>query len=144
MKIFHEFKEFAVKGNVIDLAIGVVIGGAFGRIVTALVNDILTPPIGFFTAGVNFNNLALLLRPAQTDPGGKVLSPAVTINLGDFLQTIFDFLIVAVAMFALAKLINEVNKARAVPPPAPPPTPEASEEITILREIRDTLKNMVK
>ena len=130
MGLAQEFKEFAMKGNVIDLAVGVVIGGAFGKIVSSLVGDVIMPPIGLLVGGLNFSDLALKLG---TDPTGK----AVLWKYGAFLQTIFEFLIIAMALFIMIKAINAVKRP---PPAAPaaPPAPTKSEEL--LGEIRDLLK----
>lgn len=134
--ILKEFRDFAVKGNVVDLAIGVIIGGAFGRIVTSLVTDIVTPPIGLLLGGVNFTSIAVTLKPAITDAAGKVTTNAVTLNIGTFLQATFDFIIVALAMFAVVKVMNKLSRKT----PPPPPTPTESKEVELLREIRDAIK----
>ena len=130
MGLAQEFKEFAMKGNVIDLAVGVVIGGAFGKIVSSLVGDVIMPPIGLAIGGLNFSDLAVKLG---TDPAGK----AVLWKYGSFLQTIFEFLIIAIALFVVIKGINALKR----PPPAAPeaaPAPTKSEELLV--EIRDLLK----
>jgi large conductance mechanosensitive channel len=134
MKALQEFKEFAVKGNVVDMAVGVVIGAGFGKIVTSLVADIITPVLGVLIGGVNFTNLKLTLKDAIAE------KPPVTWNYGAFVQSIFDFLIIAWAIFLLVKLINRLKRqapAPAAPPPAPPPP---SAEVLLLTEIRDALK----
>jgi len=132
MKALQEFKEFAVKGNVIDMAVGVVIGAGFGKIVTSLVGDIITPVLGILVGGVNFTNLKVTLKDALAD------KPAVTWNYGSFIQAIFDFLIIAWAIFVLVKMINRLKRQE---PPKPPPAPPApSAEVQLLTEIRDTLK----
>lgn len=130
MKIFKEFREFAIRGNVVDLAVGVVIGAAFGKIVTSVVGDVLMPPLGLLIGGVNFAHLKLTLKDAEGT------APAVTLNYGAFLQALFDFVLVAIAVFVLVKAINKL-KASLVHPPAPPagPTPE----VLLLTEIRDAL-----
>ena len=132
----REFKQFAMRGNVIDLAVGVVIGGAFGKIVTALVEKIIMPPIGWLVGRVDFSQLAWTLKDASTGPDGKEI-PAVVIGYGAFLNTIVQFIIVAFAIFLVVKAINRFNRKEAAtpPPPAPP-----SEEVLLLREIRDSLK----
>jgi large conductance mechanosensitive channel len=135
MSIVKEFREFAVKGNVVDLAVGVVIGAAFGKIVSSLVADLIMPPIGLVVGGVNFTNLKLVMKEGFKDAAGKDVA-AVTLNYGSFLQTIFDFLIIAVAIFALVKLINRLKRAEAAPPP---PAPVVSREVELLTEIRDAL-----
>lgn len=132
MKALQEFKEFAVKGNVIDMAVGVVIGAGFGKIVTSLVGDIITPVLGILVGGVNFTNLKVTLKEALAD------KPAVTWNYGSFIQAVFDFLIIAWAIFVLVKVINRLKRQE---PPKPPPAPPApSAEVQLLTEIRDTLK----
>jgi large conductance mechanosensitive channel len=130
MAIFKDFKEFAVKGNVVDLAVGLVIGAAFGKIVSSAVADLITPPIGLLIGGVDFTNLKLVLRAAAE---GK---PAVTVNYGTFLQTIFDFLIVAMAIFAVVKVVNRLR--RQAPPPAAAPA-KPTPEVELLTQIRDAL-----
>jgi large conductance mechanosensitive channel len=137
MKALKEFKEFAVKGNVVDMAVGVVIGTAFGKIVSSLVADVFMPPLGFVIGGVNFTNLKVTLHEALE---GK---PAVTLNYGVFLQAIFDFLIIAWAVFLFVKLINMLRRTEAPapsPPPSPPPPP--SREVELLTEIRDSLRKL--
>lgn len=139
MGLIQEFKEFAVKGNVIDLAVGVVIGGAFGKIVTSLVSDIIMPPIGLITGGINFTDMKLLLREASVDKAGQTIE-GVTLNYGAFIQHSVDFLLVAVSIFAVIKAMNQLRKPKEAPPaqepvPAPPP-----QDIVLLGEIRDLLK----
>ncbi len=137
MAIYKEFKEFIAKGNVIDLAVGVVIGAAFGKIVTSLVEDIIMPPIGLLLGGVNFDQLKLVLKEAHTDAAGKMVE-AVTINWGSFLQNALSFLVVALAIFLfVVKPVNMLKRKEAVAPP--PPAPPTKEEI-LLMEIRDALR----
>lgn len=131
MSIGKEFKEFAMKGNVVDLAVGVVIGAAFGKIVTSAVTDLITPPLGYLIGGVDFTKLAITL------PAIREGAEAVTINYGSFLQTIFDFIIVAFAIFVVVKLINKAKRKEEAAP-APPPAPPRQE--VLLEEIRDLLK----
>ena len=131
MGMLKEFKEFAMKGNVVDLAVAVVIGGAFGKIVTSFVNDIIMPPIGVLLGGVNFADLKILLKDAV----GEV--PAVTLNYGAWINTLIDFVIVALVIFLVIKALNSLKK-KEVEAPAPPPAP-TKEEI-LLTEIRDLLK----
>jgi large conductance mechanosensitive channel len=132
MKIISEFKAFAMRGNVVDMAIGIILGAAFGKIVTSLVNDIIMPPIGLLVGGVDFTDLAIILKKAVGE------TPAVTINYGMFIQVIIDFLIVAFAIFMVIKAMNAMKKKEEASPAAPPvPT---KEEI-LLTEIRDLLKN---
>lgn len=130
MSILKEFREFAMRGNVVDLAVGVIIGAAFGRIVSSLVADIIMPPLGLLIGGVDFKQFHLVLRDAE----GSV--PAVVMNYGAFLQNIFDFVIVAFAIFMAIKLMNKLRN-KAVEEPAAPPAPTAEEKL--LTEIRDLL-----
>ncbi|QEY17035.1 large-conductance mechanosensitive channel protein MscL [Cellvibrio sp. KY-GH-1] len=128
MSFIKDFKEFAVRGNVVDLAVGIIIGAAFGKIVTSIVADVIMPPIGLLIGGVDFSDLVITLKEAEG------ATPAVVISIGKFLQTIIDFTIIAFAIFMLIKVINKV-KAKDVPPP---PAPSAQE--VLLTEIRDLLK----
>lgn len=130
MGLVQEFREFAVKGNVVDLAVGVIIGGAFGKIVSSLVADVVMPPIGALVGGVDFTRLAVEVKAAQGD------KPAVMLKYGVFLQSVFDFLIVAVAVFLMVKAINRLKRAEAAKPAAPP---EPTAEQKLLTEIRDLL-----
>jgi large conductance mechanosensitive channel len=130
MSVVKEFREFAVKGNVIDLAVGVVIGAAFGKIVSSFVADVIMPPLGLIIGGVNFTNLKLVLKEGIE---GK---PPVSLNYGAFLQSLFDFSIIAIAIFLLVKAVNRFKRSE--PPPAPPPAP-ASREVELLTDIRDAL-----
>lgn len=134
MGLIQEFKEFAVKGNVIDLAVGVIIGGAFGKIVSSLVDDVIMPPLGLLLGGVNFKELALTLKAASTD--GKV--PAVMLKYGAFIQTVFDFAILAFVIFMMVKAVNNLKKKEEAAPPPAPSEPSAQEKL--LMEIRDALK----
>ena len=146
-KILQEFKQFAMRGNVIDMAVGIIIGGAFGKIVSSVVGDIIMPAIGLLIGGVNFTDLKIVLKQAVMD-GDKVVSPAVSINYGNFLQVTFDFIIIAFSIFMLVKGINALNKkkeeapaeptTKTCPPAAPAPPPA---DIQLLTEIRDLLKD---
>ncbi len=136
MGMISEFKEFAMRGNVVDLAVGVVIGAAFGKIVASLVNDIIMPGIGYIVGGVNFSDLAIELKAATVDTAG-VAVPAVLVKYGAFIQTIVDFLIVAFAIFVAVKVINSLKRKQEEAPAAPA---EPSEEVKLLTEIRDSLK----
>ncbi|SEK55907.1 large conductance mechanosensitive channel [Pseudoxanthomonas sp. GM95] len=136
MGMISEFKTFAMRGNVIDLAVGVVIGAAFGKIVTSLVNDIIMPPIGLLIGGVDFSALVLTLRDAAVDAAGKEI-PAVTINYGTFINIVIQFVIVAFAIFMVVRTINRFKHKEEAKPEAPAPTPE---DVLLLREIRDSLK----
>lgn len=135
MKIVQEFREFIARGNVIDLAVGVIIGASFNSIVQTLVTKIITPPIGLLTGGVDFSYLKVILKPASVDAAGKDI-PEIAIGYGDFINTIIQFLIVAVAVFLLVKLVNTVRR-KEEQKPAPPPAPTKSE--ILLEEIRDLL-----
>jgi large conductance mechanosensitive channel len=139
MSVVKEFKEFALRGNVADLAIAIVIGSAFGKIVTSLVGDVIMPPIGMLVGGINFTDIKFKMKNAVIDAAGKVASPAVTINLGNFLQTIFDFIIVAFAIFMLVKMMNRMKKKGEVVT-APEVAPVPSNQEVLLAEIRDLLK----
>lgn len=148
----QDFKAFAMKGNVIDMAVGVIIGGAFGKIVTSVVNDLIMPTVGMLVGGVNFSDLKLTMKegvPEKLNEAGEVIEaavPAVTLNYGNFLQQTFDFLIIAFCIFLMIKGIAKLNdmkkkeeEAPAEPTPAPAPEPSAEEKL--LTEIRDLLKN---
>ncbi len=126
--IFQEFKKFAIKGNVIDLAVGIIIGGAFGKVVSSLVNDIIMPPIGAILAGVDFSKLSFILKEATEK------KPAVTFNYGSFINVILDFLIISLAVFFLVKQINKLKKTEEQKKSS------ESMEVKLLKEIRDLLK----
>lgn len=131
MSMISEFKSFAMRGNVVDMAVGIVMGGAFGKIVSSFVADVLMPPIGLALGGVDFSDLAITLKAAE----GEVA--AVTMNYGVFVQTVIDFLIIAFAIFLVVKAMNTVIKKEAE---APPPPPKPSKEEELLTEIRDALR----
>lgn len=133
MKLADEFKAFAMKGNVVDMAVGIIIGAAFGKIVSSIVADIVMPPLGLLIGGVNFTDLKVILKAATET------NPAVTWNYGNFLQVTFDFLIVAFAVFMVIKAINTAKRKEEAAPVTPPPLPPTKEEI-LLSEIRDLLK----
>ncbi len=138
-KILNEFKAFAVKGNAVDMAVGVIIGGAFGKIVSSIVNDIIMPPIGWLIGGVNFSDLKFELPSVKI---GKETMQAATINYGTFIQTIIDFVIIAFCVFMLVKGINKLaslKKKEEEADPAPE-APKATKEELLLTEIRDLLK----
>lgn len=146
MSVIKEFKEFAMRGNVVDMAVGIIIGGAFGKIISSLVSDILMPPIGLLVGGVDFKDLQYVLKEGvleSTNVAGDVIAavPAVTIGYGNFIQTTIDFLIIAFAIFMVIKGMNQMKKKPAVAPAAPPAPPEPSKEEKLLAEIRDILKN---
>jgi large conductance mechanosensitive channel len=132
MGMTSEFKDFAMRGNVVDMAVGIVIGGAFGKIVSSFVSDVLMPPIGIMMGGVDFADLSIVLQAAQ----GEVA--AVTLNYGSFIQTVVDFIIIAFAIFMVVKAMNNMKK-KEEEAPAEPPKPSA--EVELLTEIRDSLKN---
>jgi large conductance mechanosensitive channel len=137
MGMLKEFKEFAVKGNVVDLAIGIIIGGAFGKIVTSFVNDIIMPPIGVLIGGTDFSDLSFTLKDAFVNDAGETVA-AVTLNYGSFINTLIDFIIVAFAIFMMIKGLNRLKKKQEEAPAAPPvPTKEE----VLLTEIRDILKH---
>jgi large conductance mechanosensitive channel len=143
MSFFKEFKQFAMRGNVVDMAVGIIIGGAFGKIVSSLVNDIIMPPIGMLLGGINFTEFKIVIKdaiPATVDAAGKAVPAvaAVTLNYGNFIQVIIDFLIVAFAIFMMIKVMNNLKKKEEAKPAAPPPP---SREETLLADIRDILKN---
>ena len=131
MKMINEFKEFAMKGNVVDMAVGVIIGGAFGKIVSSLVTDVLMPPIGILMGGVDFSHLAFTLKEAVLD------KPAVTIKYGLFINTTIDFVIVAFVIFMVIKGMNSLKKKEVAKPSAPP---APSNQELLLMEIRDLLR----
>jgi len=134
MSMLKEFKDFAMRGNVIDLAVGVVIGGAFGKIVTALVDQIIMPPIGMLTGGIDFSQMKWVLKPADnTDPAHKIAE--VAIGYGSFINTLIQFLIIAFAIFLVVKAINKLSRKQEAAP-APPPA-----DVVLLTEIRDLLKS---
>ncbi len=128
MSILKEFKEFAVKGNAVDMAVGIIIGASFGKIIASLVADVVMPPIGMLVGGVNFTKLAITLKEAVGDV------PAVTLNYGNFIQSVVDFTIIAFAIFMAVKLINKLKKQEATAPAEP------TKEELLLTEIRDLLK----
>ena len=134
MSMLKEFKDFAVKGNVVDMAVGIIIGAAFGKIVSSFVGDVIMPPIGVLLGGVDFSGLAVTVKAAA------VGAPAVIISYGKFIQTLIDFTIIAFAIFMAVKALNALRKAEAEEPQAPPRPPAPSREEVLLAEIRDLLK----
>jgi large conductance mechanosensitive channel len=136
MGMMQEFKEFAVKGNMVDLAVGIIIGGAFGKVVSSIVSDVLMPPLGYLIGGINFTDIKIHLKAPAIDLAGKA-AQEVTINIGNFIQSLVDFTIIAFAVFLMVKAINQMHKKQAEAPAAPPvPTPQE----VLLTEIRDLLK----
>lgn len=131
MSMIQEFKKFAMRGNVVDMAVGIIIGGAFGKIVSSFVADVIMPPIGVLIGGVNFSNLAITIKEAADNVA------AVTINYGKFIQTVFDFIIIAFAIFMAIKAMNSLKKKEEEAPAAPP---APSKEAVLLEEIRDLLQ----
>jgi len=138
MGIIKEFKDFISKGNVIDLAVGIIIGAAFGKIVASLVADVIMPPIGFVLGGVNFTDLKIQIHPAVTDAAGKVVKAAVTLNYGNFIQICFEFFIVAFSVFILVKAVAAFRKRQDAAAEEATPLPP-SREVELLSEIRDIL-----
>lgn len=135
MGVLSEFREFAVRGNVVDLAVGVVIGASFGKIVTALVDKVIMPPLGLLIGGIDFADWVIELKGATVDAAGEEV-PAVVIGIGDFLNTLVQFVIVAFAIFLMVKVINRLKRHHEQPK-TPAATPE---DVLLLREIRDALK----
>ncbi|MEX0425672.1 large-conductance mechanosensitive channel protein MscL [Providencia rettgeri] len=135
MSFLKDFREFAMKGNVVDMAVGIIIGAAFGKIVSSLVADVIMPPLGLLIGGVDFKSFSVVLKEAQGD------LPAVVLNYGMFIQTVFDFVIVAFAIFMAIKVMNKVRREKEAAPAEP--TPPSKEEV-LLSEIRDLLKEQNK
>lgn len=145
MGIIKEFKSFAMKGNVLDLAVAVIIGGAFGKIITSFVNDVLMPPIGLLLGNTDFSDLMIILRKGSDAvmEGEKMISPAVaevTLRYGTFINTVLDFLIVALSIFIVIKAFNKMKKKKEEAPSTPPAPPAPTKEEILLTEIRDILK----
>lgn len=138
----QDFKAFAMRGNVVDMAVGVIIGGAFGKIVSSIVADIIMPPIGLLVGGVNFTDLKLEMKPAEVVDG--VEQAAVTLNYGNFLQATFDFIIIAFSIFLFIKLLAQLNRKKKEEAPAPAAPPAPSKEEVLLTEIRDLLKQQAE
>jgi large conductance mechanosensitive channel len=136
MSVLKEFKAFAMRGNVVDMAVGIIIGGAFGKIVTSVVNDIIMPPIGVLVGGIDFKDLAFTIKDASVDEAGNAVA-AVTLNYGNFIQTTVDFIIVAFAIFLMIKGMNHMKKKEEEAPAAPAAPPA---DVQLLTEIRDLLK----
>jgi large conductance mechanosensitive channel len=138
MSLIKEFKEFIARGNVVDLAVGVIIGGAFGQITTSLVKDVVMPPIGYIMSGIDFSSLKIVIAPAVMGgaTGGVIVKPEVAIAYGAFINTLINFLIVAAVIFLIVKAINSLKRKEAEAPAAPP-APSAEEKL--LTEIRDLL-----
>ncbi len=144
MRFIKEFKEFAVKGNVVDLAVAVIIGGAFGKIVSSLVADVVMPFIGLIIGGVDFTSFKIILKSALLASDGAILSPAIVLNIGVFIQNIFDFLIIALAIFLMIKVLSRLKKKLLKEDEAKQKVEEAKKtnrQEELLVEIRDLLKN---
>ncbi len=135
MSMLQEFKAFAMRGNVMDMAVGIVIGGAFGKIVSSLVSDVIMPPIGWITGGIDFSRLKWVIKPADaSDPAHKIAE--VAINYGEFINTVITFIIIAFAIFMVIKAMNRLQRKQEEAPPAAPPA-----DVALLTEIRDLLKH---
>ena len=137
MGMMSEFKQFAMRGNVVDMAVGIVIGGAFGKIVSSFVGDVIMPLVGMLVGGVDFTNLAITLKQAVVAADGTETTPAVMLNYGSFIQTLFDFIITAFAIFMVIRAMNRLKKKEEEAPAAPP---EPSDEVKLLTEIRNSLR----
>lgn len=135
MSMLKEFKAFAMRGNVVDMAVGIIIGGAFGKIVSSFVADVIMPPIGLLIGGVDFSDLVVVIKEAEAD------AAEVAIRYGTFLQTVIDFVIIAFAIFMVIKAMNTMKKKEEEKPAAPPAPPAPSNEEKLLAEIRDLLKS---
>ncbi len=141
MSLVKEFKEFAMRGNVVDLAVGIIIGGAFGKIVSSVVADVIMPPIGLLLGGVKFTDLKIMLTDPVVDAAGVITKQAVSINYGNFIQALVDFLIIAFAIFMMIKAMNSMKKKQEEAPAEAPAPPAPTNEEVLLAEIRDLLKN---
>ena len=140
-KFFEEFKAFAMRGNVIDMAVGVVIGGAFGKITTSLVNDIIMPFISILTGSIDFSDWKWVLKEAVLNSDGTEAAAAISVNFGNLVAVILDFIIIAFAIFCMIKFMNKLHRKKEEEPAAPPAPPEPSAEEKLLTEIRDLLRN---
>lgn len=143
MGFIQDFKKFAMRGNMIDMAVGIIIGGAFGKIVSSLVNDVIMPPLGYIIGGVDFKNLKVVLKPEEINAAGEVASQVVSFNYGMFIQNVIDFLIIALAVFMMVKIANKMAKSAqggsaSGEKESEPATPSKQE--ILLEEIRDLLK----
>ena len=141
MKMYQEFKQFAIRGNVVDMAVGVILGGAFGKIVSSLVTDVIMPPIGLLLRGVDFTGLKMIMKDSVVDQSGKQ-QPEVALAYGNFINTIVSFVIVALCTFILVKLINSLKRKEEVKPTAT--VPSVTKDQQLLTEIRDLLKAKAK
>ncbi len=139
-RFLAEFKAFAMRGNVVDMAVGIIIGAAFGKIVSSLVGDIIMPGIGLFIGGVDFSDLAITLKHAVIDADGKEITPAVLLKYGSFLQVVVDFIIVAFAIFMMIKGMTALQRKKEEEPTSAPEPPKMTTDQELLTEIRDLLK----
>lgn len=139
MKMVDEFKAFAMRGNVVDMAVGIIIGGAFGKIISSVVADIIMPPIGLMMGGVSFTDLKFILKEPILDAAGVVTTAAVSINYGNFIQVTVDFLIIAFAIFMMIKAMNRMKRKEVEAPAAPLAPPAPTKQEVLLGEIRDLL-----
>ncbi|PKP45298.1 MAG: large conductance mechanosensitive channel protein MscL [Bacteroidetes bacterium HGW-Bacteroidetes-11] len=139
MKMLDEFKAFAMRGNVVDMAVGIIIGGAFGKIISSFVSDVLMPPLGLLLGGIDFKDMLYTLKEAVMQ-GEEVITPAVTLNYGMFIQNVVDFLIIAFSIFMAIKAMNSLKRKEEVAPAAPEAPPAPTKEQELLAEIRDLLK----
>ena len=140
-KFLTEFKEFAMRGNVVDMAVGIVIGGAFGKIISSFVGDILMPVLGLVTGGVDFSQMRWVMKDEVLDAAGEVVTPAVSMNYGMLVQNVFDFVIVAFCIFCVIKFMNNLKKKEEAAPAEPA---KPSEEVQLLTDIKELLKNQNK
>ncbi len=140
MKMVDEFKAFAMRGNVVDMAVGIIIGGAFGKIISSVVADVIMPPIGLLLGGMKFTDLKIILKDPVMDAAGEVTTAAVSINYGNFIQVSVDFLIIAFAIFMMIKAMNSMKKKEEAAPVVAPEPPAPTKEEVLLGEIRDLLK----
>ena len=138
MSMLQEFKAFAMRGNVVDMAVGIIIGGAFGKIITSVVNDVIMPPIGILIGGVDFADLKIVLKQAVVDAAGVETAPAVAINYGLLVNNVINFLIIAFCIFMVVKAMNSLKKKEEAAPAAPP---APTKEEVLLTEIRDALRS---
>ncbi len=141
MKFFQEFKEFAIKGNMLDMAVGIIIGAAFGKIVSSLVEDIIMPPLGYLIGKVNFEDLHYVIQEAQKDPDGQVVQPAIMLKYGELIQVCFDFIIVAMVLFIVIKFYNLMKRKAEDEAETTVPTPR---DIELLAKINETLVRIEK
>lgn len=140
MGFVKEFKEFAMKGNVVDMAVGIIIGAAFGKIVSSVVSDIIMPPLGLLLGGMDFKDLSLVLQDEVKDAAGEVTTALVAINYGNFIQVTVDFILVALAIFMMIKLMNKMKRKEEAKVEAPAAEPVVPADVKLLSEIRDLLK----